>query len=191
MWNSKDVTLVIFLGIIGLIQGVLIIQMGNVLTGLPGVNYFFSILLAIWISLSFLIFEGRRWRSFLTVLIFIILTIPTYIMGLPYDLSPRIPAILNILVIDILFNSFYESFKQRGKLLRWSILLSISFIFLDIVFRVLTYPLFFPDAYISTFLNITMWLTPIILLESVAGGYLGYKIFQRIKNLTSGKTDSK
>ena len=191
MWNSKDVTLVIFLGIIGLIQGVFIIQMGNVLTGLPGVNYFFSILLAIWISLSFLVFEGRRWRSFLTVLIFIILTIPTYIMGLPYDLSPRIPAILNIFVIDILFNSFYDSFKQRGKLLRWSILLSISFIFLDIVFRVLTYPLFFPAAYISTFLNITTWLTPIILLESVAGGYLGYKIFQRIKNLTSGKTDSK
>jgi len=190
MWNSRDIALVIVLGVVGLIQGVFVVQMGTLLTGLPGVNYFFSILLTIWISLSFLIFEGRRWRLFLTVLIFIMLTIPTYVMGMPYDLSPRIPGILTILFVDVLFNSFYESFRKRGKLLRLSIFLSVFFLILDIAFRILTYPLFFSSAYVSTFLNITMWLIPVILLESVAGGYLGYKIYQKVKNLTFLKQES-
>lgn len=185
MWHSKEIALVILFGVIGVVQGVFVVQIAKLLTGLPGINYLLIIFIAIWISLCFLVFQGRRFRAFLANMIFIILTIPTYVMGMPFDLSARIPGILTIVIADIVFNSFYISFRKRNKLLRWIILLSLSFVLLDVGLRVLTYPIFFSAEVVSTFLRITLWLMPVILIETVAGGYVGYKIYQRIKNLTS------
>ena len=178
------------LAIVGLVQGVFVVQMGQVLTGLPGVNYLFYILISTWISLSFLMFEGKRFRAFLTVSIFIVLTIPTYVMGRPYDIFPRIPGVLTILVADIVFNSFYKSYKKRDHLLRWCTILSVSFILLDVAFRTLLYPLFYSPEFIATFLNITLLLMPVILIESFAGAYLGIKIHDRVKNMQSFKEES-
>ncbi len=183
MWSSRDIALVIVLGVVGLSYGIFVVQIAMMLTGIPGLNYFFSIGIAIWISLSFLIFEGRRWRLFLTVFIFILLTLPVYVMGVPYDISARIPGILNALFADILMNSFYESFRKKDRLLRWAFIVSIVFLIQDIVLRTLTYPLFYSIEYVTTFLNVTLWLLPVILLEGIAGAYIGYRIYQRIKNI--------
>jgi hypothetical protein len=162
--------------------------MGMLFTGIPGINYFFSIGIALWICTSFLIFEGRRWRLFLTVFIFILLTFPVYVMGVPYDVSARIPGILNALLADIIFNSFYLSSKKKNRLLHWTVIAGILFLLQDIIIRVLMYPIFYSIEYVMTFLNVTLWLLPVILIEGLVGAYLGFKIYQVIKDLTITKS---
>lgn len=113
--------------------------------------------------------------------LFSFLTLPTFLMGAPYDILPRIPLILTGLQADILFNSVYGIFKSRNKLVFWGVLSSIEFFLVDPFLRILTYPLYLPSQYTLTFLNVTLLLLPVTILEATAGGYIGYKIYKRIQ----------
>ena len=182
MWNSRDIALVILLAVAGLVHGILVVQVGMMITGIPGINYLVgSFGVTIWVALSFLLFKGRRWRTFLTVFIFILLTLPFFIMGIPYDVFARIPGILTIFFVDIIMNSFYSSYRKKNKLPRWSIITTLVFIIFDVILRTLTYPLFYSIDYVSTYLRVTLVLLPVVLIESAVGGYIGYLIYQRVK----------
>ena len=183
MWNSRDVAIVILLSVGGFGYTALIGQIGLLLTGIPGVNYFFTAGHAIFVSTGFLLFEGRKWRFFLQATLFSILTLPTYLMGTPYDILTRLPLILTGFQADLLFNSLYKTFERRKKIGIWAILCSIEFFIIDPFLRILTYPLFLPQQYTSTFTIVTLLLQPIIIAEAVAGGYMGFKIYQRVRNL--------
>ena len=184
MWTSKELALVIVLAILGVMYGVFVLQLGSLLTSIPGLNYLLSVGVAIWISLSFLLFNGRRWRLLATVTIFVLLTIPTYVMGTPYDLVARMPVILIILLIDIIFNSVYAKFGKKGKILRLIIILSIVNLIGDMAFRVMIYPFVYSSNFVTFFYGISLYLLPVVIVEAIIGGYVGYKIFQRIKNLS-------
>lgn len=181
MWTSRDVTLVIMLSVGGFIYSALAGQIGLLLTGIPGVNYFFTVGHAIFVSLGFLLFEGRRWRFFLQTTLFSILTLPTYLMGTPYDILTRMPLILTGFQADLLFNGVYNAFKIRKKIVLWAIVGPIEFFILDPFLRILTYPLFLPQQYTSTFTYVTLILLPIIVIEAATGGYIGWKIYQRLR----------
>jgi hypothetical protein len=181
LWSSRDLALVIVLAIIGLFYGVFVYQIGRLLTGIPGINYLLTIGLDIWFTVSFLLFKGKRWRFFLTVLIFVLLTIPTHVMGPPYDIISRIPGILTPLFIDIIFNSFYNPFNRRNSLLKLCMMLTVTFVTTDIALRVIVYPFLFSPEYVAVFYEVTLMLLPIVIIEAIAGAFIGFKIFQRIK----------
>ena len=183
MWSSRELALVIVLAILGVLYGVFVLQLGRLLTSIPGLNYLLSVGVAIWISLSFLLFNGKRWRLLATVTIFVLLTIPTYVMGTPYDLVARMPVILIILLIDIIFNSVYAKSRKKG-ILRLIIILSIVNLIGDMAFRVMIYPFVYSSNFVTFFYGISLYLLPVVIVEAIIGGYVGYKIFQRIKNLS-------
>lgn len=184
MWKSRDIALVIILSVGGFVYSALIGQVGLLLTGIAGVNYFFTFGHAVFVSVGLLLFEGRRWRFFLQTTLFAILTLPTYLMGTPYDVLTRIPLILTGFQADLLFNSIHERFQRRQKIPLWAILSSTEFFVIDPFLRVLTYPLFLPPQYTSTFASVTLLLLPIIIVEAAAGGYIGYKIYARTVELS-------
>jgi membrane-associated HD superfamily phosphohydrolase len=105
-------------------------------------------------------------------------------MGTPYDLVARMPVILIILLIDIIFNSVYTEFRKKGKILRLIIILSIVNLIGDMVFRVIIYPFVYSSNFVTFFYGISLYLLPVVIVEAIIGGYVGYKIFQRIKNLS-------
>ena len=185
MWSSRELALVILIAVTGVAYSTLIYQIAQLVTGIPGLNYVLIVGMAIWISLAFLIFEGRRWRVFLTAMILVLITIPTYVMGPPFELGTRWPAMINAVLIDIIGNSFYRYFKSKDRLIIWGILSTLGFVYLDALLRMIMYPLFLPMEYISSYIWITIILSPVIIIETSVGGYFGYKIYQRVKKILS------
>ena len=183
MWGSRDLALVILIAVVALVYSVFVAQVATLVTGIKGLNYLLFIGHAIWASLAFLLFQGRRWRLFVTALLLVVLTLPTYLMGTPFDLIPRVPAILNAFFADIIMNSFYVTFIKREKILIWSILSALTFSIGDILFRTLILPIFYPPEYVSPLLAVFLVLSPIVIIEAIAGGIIGYQIYQRIKNI--------
>jgi hypothetical protein len=151
LWTSKDLALVIVLSVIGFVYTVVVFQLGFLVSGIPGSNYLFIIGQAIWITLTFLLFKGKRWRLTLAITIFGLLTLPTSAMGAPYNILPRIPLILNALQSDIIMNTIYVQFKKIK--LNWFVMLFVLEHFLvDGLFRILTYPFFYSTE--SSILNL-------------------------------------
>ena len=64
MMKSRDITLVILLAVVSFVYTVFVGQLGNLLTGIQGLNYLVIIGHMIFISYGFLMYEGRRWRLF-------------------------------------------------------------------------------------------------------------------------------
>ena len=122
MWKSRDLALVILFSVSNVIYIYLVGQLGWMLSGLPGSNMLFIFGSTIILSVSLLMYEGRRWRFFLQNVIFVILSLPTYLLGTPFDIIPRIPTIINAIHVDILFMSFYGFFKNRNQLKLWSVI---------------------------------------------------------------------
>jgi len=179
VWSSKDLALVIVLAVIGFIYTLIVFQIGFLITGIPGSNYLFLIGQAIWITLTFLLFKGKRWRLTLAITIFGLLTMPTSAMGAPYNILPRIPLILNALQSDIIMNTIYIHFKKIK--LNWLIMLFVLEHFLvDSLFRLLMYPFFYSLEYASLFIGILTMMLPVIIIESILGGLIAYKIYLRI-----------
>lgn len=185
VWSSRDISLVILIAVFAVVYSVFVGQMAFLFTGIRGINYIFFIGHAIWASVAFLLFEGRRWRFGLTATIVPILTLPTYLMGAPFDLVPRIPAIMNAIFADLIINSLYASLTKRGKIRIWSILAAITFSLGDVLFRTLTIPIFYPPEIIPTLLGILLLFSPVITIEAVTGGLIGYKIYQRVKKINA------
>ena len=183
MWSSKDIALVILIAITALVYSLFVGQMAMVITGIQGINYILFIGHTIWATVAFLLFEGRRWRFALTGTLVVILTYPTFLMGPPFDLVPRVPAILNAVFADIIMNSIYLAFKKREKIFIWSILSVFTFSTGDLLFRTLILPIFYPPEFVSPILGLFLLLSPLVIFEALVGGFIGYQIFQRIRNI--------
>lgn len=180
VWSSRDLTLVILTAVVVFIFTLLIFQYATVLTGIVGANYFFTFGMALLVSLTFLLFEGRRWRFFLHNTLVAILTLPTTLAGPPYDVFPRIVLILVGIIADLLFNSFYNTFKNENRLVFWSIISGTGFFLLLPFFQILFFPLFFSSQFVSGFTNVIIIMLPWIIGGGVIGGYIGFRIYKRI-----------
>ena len=180
MWNSKELALAIILAVTGFIYTLVVFQLGFLITGIPGSNYLFLIGQVIWITLAFLLFNGKRWRLTLSITIFGILTLPTAAMGAPYNILPRIPLILNALQSDIIMNTFYSSFKQSKRMIWFILLFAIEHFLVDGLLRIITYPYFYSIEYQSIFVGVFTLMLPVIIIESLLGAYIAYQIYLRI-----------
>ncbi len=180
VWSSRDLTLVIVLAVAGFVFTAVVGQIAHMITGIPGVNYLFTIGNAILISAAFLLFEGRRWRFMLNNTLFALLTLPTFMVSAPFDLMPRIAIILNGIQADIVLNSFYGRFERKNKLIWWSILCSLVTVLVSPILFILIYSFYLPN-YAAVLGSIVFLLLPVIIIESIAGGYIGYQIYKRVE----------
>lgn len=183
MINSKDICLIILLAVLGFILTAVVNQIAGLITGISGINFLFVISLAIWSSFSSLIYEGRRWRFFLQFALFSILTTPTSLGGVPFDFISRVPQIFVAFLGDVGINSCYNFFKIRDKLKSWAVITTLVFWIAMPYISIILMPLYASKEIINNFIQIVLVLSPIIMIESSFGGYLGYKIYQRIKIL--------
>jgi hypothetical protein len=181
VWSSKDICCIILMAVLGFVSTALVVQMAGLISGIPGSNYVFTIFLAVQTTISFLVFEGRRWRFFVQFSIFTLLIIPTHLGGLPFAVQSRIHFVITALVADLIINSFYETSRKNGKLKLWSVSGSLLFWVMLPFFSLLIRPLFFSIEAVLLFANVVLLLLPVIVIESVAGGYVGYRIFLRLR----------
>ena len=180
MLGSRDLTLVIVTAVVVFVFTVFVFQTANMITGIQGANYIFTIGMAFFVSLTFLLFEGRRWRFFFHNTLVALLSLPTTLGGPPYDIFPRLVIVLAGFPVDLMLNSFYKVFKNNNRLVWWSILTGMVFFLVLPFFQILFFPLFFPSQFVATFTNVVILMLPWIIDRSIAGGYLGYKVYRRI-----------
>jgi hypothetical protein len=181
--NTRDLALIIFFAVLNFIFMAVIGQVANSITGIPGIGYAFIIFYSIIASVAWLMYEGRRWRIFAQGLLFNSLAV----LFIPSRRSPTvIGAILNVLIVDLIFDSVYGFFEKKNKLLWWIILLQVFFWAIaplwDVLFLSLfVYPL---ESVLKVwFIPIMSLMLPVMMIEAVAGGYMGYKIYRRVGKL--------
>ena len=183
MWKSRDFALIILIAVVNFVFTIFVGQLAWLFTGIPGSNMLFSIGYAILTSFALLAFEGRRWRFFVQSILVVLLTLPTYLAGAPFDVIARTPVIINAFHGDLLFNSIYGSFKKRNKLLWWAILVAVEYMLMNPILGAIIWPLFYPPEFVATMISATIFLLPVIVIECTAGGYLGYKVYERVKKI--------
>jgi len=183
LWSSRDISLVIITAVLVFVFTLLIFQNATVITGIVGANYIFTFGMSLLVSLTFLLFEGRRWRFFIHNLLVAILSFPTTLGGPPYDVFPRLVLILAGIPADLILNSLYENFKRNAKLVWWTILSGLVFFLVLPFLQILFFPLYFPPQFVENFINIVIIMLPWIVGGSVVGGYFAYKIYGRIPKL--------
>ena len=177
--QTRDLATMIIMAVVQFIIALLFAQMGTIITGIPGTNFLFTILLAIPIAFSLLIYEGRRWRIFIQLTIYILLAIPTRIGGAPFDPIARVSSVITAFLIDVLANSLYGFFKRREKLMWWSILISGIYWALTPLLKIPVMIVYYNPEAVDRFINVVMMLYPVIIGEAIVGGYIGYMIFKR------------
>jgi hypothetical protein len=126
-------------------------------------------------------FEGRRWRFFLMHTLFALLTLPTNLGGAPFDLTFRLPIIVTGLIADIVVNSFYKMAKKHGKLKLWITLGNAFRWAIDPFIGLVIFNLYLPINIIAIYLQFYVLLTPLVIAEGAITGYIGYKIYNRVK----------
>jgi len=161
----------------------LIGQLGNLITGIQGFNYFFIIGHMIFVSFGFLIYGGKRWRLLLQGILAALLTLTTFLSGVPFDIVSKIPMILTSLFGDLIFNSFYSQFENPNKLNWLALLVVIGYMLMLPVFVSLNMFLFYPPQALNSYISVYVLLFPVTLIETIIGGLIGYQIFKRVKNV--------
>jgi len=184
MWSSRDVALIIITAVVVFVFSVFVFQMASMITGIQGMNFIFTFGMATFISLTFLLFEGRRWRFFFHNTLVMLLILPTSLGGTPYDIFPRLVIILAGIPADLVLNSLYKFFKKNNRLVWWSILTTTFFVPLVNVFQISLFPLYFPSEFVATYTNIIIIMIPWIIGGAIVGGFLGYKLYRRVVNFT-------
>jgi hypothetical protein len=180
VWSSKELALIVILASTGFVYSLLLVQLPNLITGVVGLNYFFIFGHGIIISLSFLIYNGKRWRFTFQATLLALLLIPTFSMGAPFDVLARMPMILSSFLGDLVFNSLHQIFKTNNKLMWWGIFAALFGISLNLGLTFLNLYLFYLPESLTSFVSVVTLLSPVILVESAIGGYIGYKVFKRI-----------
>ena len=181
--RTKDLCLIIIMATLGLVTTLFIVQTARMITGIPGANYIFTVILAIQTSFSLLMYEGRRWRFFFQMTLFTILIIPTNLGGTPFNVLGKMNTVVTAFLSDLIFNTLYVKFKRRDKLLWWTIIATIVFWVMNPFVSSLIKPLFYPPEYVKKFIEVVFLMFPVILAESIVGGYIGHKIYKRVKNI--------
>ena len=181
--ENKDLALTIMFAVLNFVFLVLIAQVPRLITGIPGIGYAFSIFYNITFSVSLLFYKGKRWLFFLQGVLFQLLTL---ILGATPDiLLAKIPFLLNVFILDVVFNSLYNFFKKKINLVWWSILGQVYFWTTEPFWILLFYTLFSFIEGVSTawFIPIMSVMLPVMLIEAIAGGFIGYDIYRRVEKL--------
>jgi hypothetical protein len=180
MLSSRDLALVTILASLCFVSAAAIAQLGYLITGINGIGYVYTIILATQTSLALLIYEGRRWRFLAQMTLFTLLTIPTPIGGAPFDALGKLSYVITALLTDILSNSIHPLFNRAQRLLYWSIFNGLFFWILKPFISIITFNLFYAPEFAVTFSSVVVILLPVIIAQSSAGGYLGFEIYRRL-----------
>ena len=187
MWSSRDISLIITFSAFTLVFGVLIGRVPDLITGIAGIGYVFTIVYSISQSVLWSLFEGRRWRILVKVLLVRLISLLLFTSGsLSYVIPPTLATLLNSAIIDIFFNSFYNYFKRKNKLLWWIILAQLYYWSTHTLWiLVFTSILYFPFESVIQywFIPVALVMLPIMIIEAIIGGSIGYKIYRRVERL--------
>ncbi len=183
MISSRDLALIIVFAVLTFVFMLLIGQVPELVTGIPGISYVFTIVYAINQTVARLMFEGRRWRIFARGSL-------VSLLGFSFILTWNRPlgmaTILNAFIVDVVFNSVYGLFEQKNKLLWWAILSEVYYWPTHSLWIVVFGSLFFypfeliMEQWVIPIMSVML---PIMIIEGIAGGYIGYKIYQRVKKI--------
>jgi len=95
-----------------------------------------------------------------------------------------IPGIGYAFSIFYAFNSGYPFFQKKNRLVWLSIFGSLFYFGAGPYLDVLILSLFYPPTIIAPALTALSLMFPVIIVEAIAGGYIGYKIYKRVEKLT-------
>jgi len=180
--SSRDITLIVIFTVLIFVFR-LLIDRGVGMINIPGFPYILPIFFSIIQSLAFLMYKGRRWRLFFQALLSTLLYI-TFIN--PAFRLTEMVTILNMFIVDVVFNSFYGSFERKNKLVWLTILFQVCYWAIHSFWLLVSYSaLFYPfEAFLNNwFIPIMSVMLPVMIIEGLAGGYLGYQIYRRVKIL--------
>jgi hypothetical protein len=181
--KSRDVALIIMFTVLNLVLMMLIVQVPELITGIPAIGYTFIIFYAITLSVAYLLYEGRRWRIFTQGLLFNSIAL---LLVRIYTPTAAIVSILTSFIIDVVFNSYYGFFKRKNKLRWWVILSQVYSWTTQPIWTLLFVALFiapFEAVFRNWFIPIILVMLPVIIIEAIVGGYIGYKIYRRVEKL--------
>jgi len=189
--ESKDLAVTILFAVLNFVFLVLIAQVPYLITGLPGVGYAFNIFYNIIYSFSLLYYKGKRWLFLLQGVIFQLLTLVIPGSFAPAILVAKIPFLINVFILDAVFNSLYGFFRKNNNLVWWAILGQVYFWTTQPFLILLFYSLFIFIEGISTvwFISIMSIMLPIMIIEAVIGGYIGFHIYERVEKSQLEKVD--
>jgi hypothetical protein len=169
---------------ISFVFNALIGQLPSLITGLEGMAYVFTIVYSIIQSVAYLMYGGRRWRILAQALLLSLL----YFLFMGWTLPVAMATITNMFIVDLIFNSFHEKFKRDNRLFRWILALQVyswtTHSFIVLAFLLLFVPM---DAVIALFVPLMSVMLPIIIIEAIAGSYIGYKIYGRVEKISEQK----
>jgi hypothetical protein len=180
MWSSKDIGLVALLAALGFVSVALIVQTGYLLTGIPGTNSLFTVVLAIQTGFAMLAYQGRRWRFFVQIIIFTILIIPLNYGSPSFDILGKSVFIIAGFFTDLIGNSLYGLFNRKDLCKYWAIINGgLIFWSIQTVSSMVISTIFYFSQAAGVIYILTL-LSPVMITESIIGSYLGYKIYRRI-----------
>lgn len=180
---TKDLTRIVLFSVITFVTHSWIGQLPYLITGVPGIGLSLIIVHTIIYGVAAPIFEGRRWRIFFMTALIVVLTLPLYMGGRPYDIISRLPIITSAFLFDLIFNSIYKKFKLKNWLVIWTII-GVTFNFM--VSSLLEVPInliFYTPEVVQALFQTTLIFLPVILIESIIGSYIGYRIYRRLENI--------
>jgi hypothetical protein len=182
MKNSRDLALIVMFVAISFVFNVSVGQVPSLITGIPGIAFVFTIVYSIIQSVAYLMYEGRRWRILAQALLLNLLYF-LFIAG--WTLPVVMGTITNMFIVDLIFNSLYGKFKRDNRLFRWILALQvcswITYSFIVLPFLLLFIPM---EAVVTYFVTVVIVWLPIIIVEAVAGSYIGYKIYRRVEKIS-------
>ena len=182
MKNSRDLALIVMFAAISFVFNASVGQIPSLITGIPGIAFVFTIVYSIIQSVAYLMYGGRRWRILAQALLLNLL----YFLFIPSWTPPVVMAtITNMFIVDLIFNSLYGKFQRDNRLFRWILALQvyswITYSFMVLPFLLLFIPM---EAVIAYFVTIGIVWLPIIIVEAVAGSFIGYKIYRRVEKIS-------
>ena len=183
MKSSRDIALIIMFAVLNLVLFKLIGQLPELVTGIPAIGYVFIIFYAITGSVALLMYEGRRWRLFTQSLLFSSIAFMTARIWTP---TAAVVTILTAFIIDVGFNSCYGFFKRKNRLHWWVILSQLYSWTTQPIWTMLFVGLFiapFEDVLTNWFIPLILVMLPAIIIQAIAGSYIGYKIYRRVEKI--------
>ena len=185
MKQTRDLTLIIMFAVLLLIENILVSRVSESVTGIAGFGYLFTIIYSITLSVAYLMYRGKRWRIITQVSLYSLLQIFLLpFASLHYSIPPLLATVINASTIDIVANSFYEFFNRRDRLVIWVILTQLYYWGTHSIWTlVFTSLLFAPfeSALKYWFIPVALGMIPVMVVEAIAGGYIGNKIYKRVE----------
>lgn len=178
---GRDITLIVMFSVLVFVFR-LLVDRGVGMIGIPGFGFVLSVFFSIIYSLAFLMFRGRRWRLFLQALLSTLLY--TTLIN-PVFRPTEMVTLLDLFVVDVVFNSFYRSFEGKNRLLWLTFLIQVYFwatyqLWLLAFYSVLFSPF---EVFLKNWFIPTISILPVLIIEGLTGGFIGYEIYLRVKVL--------